>query len=123
MPVHNGPAFWIKISAQQDGSFTVTNARNNFNKTYKAGSYKSFGQSTELYRGLHANQIPVPEEQGEVHQNTSATSALIKMEIDEDLELNRHCLAIHSSRITFPFTSMLSWLRHPIHSPRYVRPC
>jgi beta-lactamase superfamily II metal-dependent hydrolase len=35
-PVHNGPAYWIKVSAQQDGSFTVTNARNGFSKTYKA---------------------------------------------------------------------------------------
>jgi beta-lactamase superfamily II metal-dependent hydrolase len=26
---------WIKISAQQDGAFTVTNTRNNFSKTYK----------------------------------------------------------------------------------------
>ena len=34
-PVHNGAAFWIKVSAQQDGSFTVTNARNGFSKTYK----------------------------------------------------------------------------------------
>ena len=33
-PVHNGPAYWIKVSAQQDGSFTVTNARNQFTKTY-----------------------------------------------------------------------------------------
>jgi beta-lactamase superfamily II metal-dependent hydrolase len=36
-PVHNGTAYWIKLSAQQDGSFTVTNARNGFRKTYKAG--------------------------------------------------------------------------------------
>jgi competence protein ComEC len=36
-PVHNGTAYWIKLSAQQDGSFTVTNARNGFSKTYKAG--------------------------------------------------------------------------------------
>jgi competence protein ComEC len=35
-PAHNGPAYWIKVSAQQDGSFTVTNARNGFTKTYKA---------------------------------------------------------------------------------------
>jgi hypothetical protein len=35
-PVHNGSAYWIKVSAQTDGSFTVTNARNGFNKTYKA---------------------------------------------------------------------------------------
>ena len=34
-PVHNGAAYWIKVSAQQDGSFTVTNARNGFAKTYK----------------------------------------------------------------------------------------
>ena len=34
-PVHNGPAHWIKVSAQQDGSFTVTNARNGFSKTYQ----------------------------------------------------------------------------------------
>jgi len=36
-PVHNGKAYWIKLSAQQDGSFTVTNARNGFSKTYRAG--------------------------------------------------------------------------------------
>jgi competence protein ComEC len=35
-PVHNGPAFWIKVSARADGSFTVTNARNGFSKTYAA---------------------------------------------------------------------------------------
>jgi len=35
-PVHNGKAYWIKLSAQQDGTFTVTNARNSFSKTYKA---------------------------------------------------------------------------------------
>jgi beta-lactamase superfamily II metal-dependent hydrolase len=35
-PAHNGPAFWIKVSAQQDGTFTVTNARNGFTKTYAA---------------------------------------------------------------------------------------
>jgi beta-lactamase superfamily II metal-dependent hydrolase len=33
-PVHNGKAYWIKVSAQQNGTFTVTNARNNFSKTY-----------------------------------------------------------------------------------------
>jgi beta-lactamase superfamily II metal-dependent hydrolase len=36
-PAHNGQAYWIKLSAQQDGTFTVTNARNGFSKTYKAG--------------------------------------------------------------------------------------
>jgi competence protein ComEC len=36
-PAHNGPAYWIKVSAQQDGSFTVTNARSGFAKTYAAG--------------------------------------------------------------------------------------
>lgn len=35
-PAHNGPAYWIKIAARQDGSFTVTNARNGFTKTYAA---------------------------------------------------------------------------------------
>ena len=34
-PVHNGPAFWIKVSAKRDGSFTVTNTRNGFAKTYQ----------------------------------------------------------------------------------------
>lgn len=34
-PAHNGAAYWIKISAEQDGTFTVTNARNGFSKTYK----------------------------------------------------------------------------------------
>ena len=35
-PVHNGPAFWIKVSARRDGTFTVTNQRNGFAKTYRA---------------------------------------------------------------------------------------
>jgi competence protein ComEC len=35
-PVHNGTAYWIKVSAQADGSFTVTNGRNGFSKTYAA---------------------------------------------------------------------------------------
>jgi len=35
-PAHNGTAYWVKVSAQTDGSFTVTNARNGFSKTYKA---------------------------------------------------------------------------------------
>ena len=33
-PAHNGKAYWIKLSAEQDGSYTVTNARNGFSKTY-----------------------------------------------------------------------------------------
>jgi len=37
-PAHNGPAHWIKVSAQSDGTFTVTNSRNGFSKTYRAGS-------------------------------------------------------------------------------------
>jgi competence protein ComEC len=36
-PAHNGTAYWIKVSARQDGSFTVTNARNGFSKTYGPG--------------------------------------------------------------------------------------
>ena len=35
-PVHNGKAYWLKVSAGTDGSFTVTNTRNGFSKTYKA---------------------------------------------------------------------------------------
>ena len=35
-PAHNGPAYWIKVSAQKDGTFTVTNTRNGFSKTYRA---------------------------------------------------------------------------------------
>ena len=34
-PPHNGKAYWIKLSAQQDGTFTVVNSRNGFSKTYK----------------------------------------------------------------------------------------
>jgi hypothetical protein len=36
-PAHNGQAYWIKVSAKTDGSFTVTNARNQFSKTYAVG--------------------------------------------------------------------------------------
>jgi hypothetical protein len=34
-PQHNGTAHWFKVSAQPDGTFTVTNSRNGFSKTYK----------------------------------------------------------------------------------------
>jgi competence protein ComEC len=37
-PVHNGTAYWIKASAQADGTFTVTNSRNGFSKTYRPRS-------------------------------------------------------------------------------------
>jgi hypothetical protein len=33
-PAHNGPAHWIRVSARQDGSFTITNTRNQFTKVY-----------------------------------------------------------------------------------------
>ena len=33
-PAHDGVAYWVKVSAQQDGTYTVTNARNGFSKTY-----------------------------------------------------------------------------------------
>jgi beta-lactamase superfamily II metal-dependent hydrolase len=36
-PAHNGPAYWIKVLAQQDGTFTVINARNGFSKAYASG--------------------------------------------------------------------------------------
>jgi len=34
-PQHNGTAYYFKVSAQPDGTFTVTNTRNGFSKTYK----------------------------------------------------------------------------------------
>jgi competence protein ComEC len=34
-PEHNGKAYYIKISAQRDGTFSVTNNRNGFAKTYR----------------------------------------------------------------------------------------
>ena len=34
-PIHSGRAYWIKVSAQEDGTFTVTNARNGFSKVYR----------------------------------------------------------------------------------------
>ena len=37
-PQHNGTAYWIKVSAHPNGSFTVTNARNGFSKTYGVGA-------------------------------------------------------------------------------------
>jgi hypothetical protein len=37
-PAHNGRAAWIKVSARQDGSFTVTNTRNGFAKTYSVAA-------------------------------------------------------------------------------------
>jgi beta-lactamase superfamily II metal-dependent hydrolase len=36
-PAHNGKSNYFKITAQQDGTFTVTNTRNNFSKTYRPG--------------------------------------------------------------------------------------
>jgi competence protein ComEC len=33
-PAHEGTAYWIKVSARADGSFTVTNQRNGFSKEY-----------------------------------------------------------------------------------------
>jgi hypothetical protein len=33
-PTHNGTAYYVKISARQDGTFSVTNTRNGFSKTY-----------------------------------------------------------------------------------------
>jgi beta-lactamase superfamily II metal-dependent hydrolase len=34
-PVHNGRAYWVKVSAREDGTFTVTNSRNGFSKEYR----------------------------------------------------------------------------------------
>jgi hypothetical protein len=33
-PAHNGAAYWVKVVAKDDGSFTVTNVRNGFSKVY-----------------------------------------------------------------------------------------
>jgi len=33
---HTGPAFWLKVTAEPDGSFTILNSRNDFSKTYAA---------------------------------------------------------------------------------------
>ncbi len=33
--VAHTPAYWIKLTAQPDGTFTITNSRNGFSKTYK----------------------------------------------------------------------------------------
>ena len=40
-PQHNGTAYYFKVSAMQDGTFTVTNTRNGFSKTYKSESARS----------------------------------------------------------------------------------
>jgi beta-lactamase superfamily II metal-dependent hydrolase len=34
-PAHDGRAYWLKVSARADATFTVTNARNGFGKTYR----------------------------------------------------------------------------------------
>lgn len=33
-PAHHGPAHWIRVDGRADGTFTVTNTRNGFSKTY-----------------------------------------------------------------------------------------
>jgi competence protein ComEC len=33
---NHSPAYWIKVTAHADGSFTVLNSRNNFSKTYQS---------------------------------------------------------------------------------------
>jgi len=48
IPLHNGPAFYLKITAQQDGTFTVNNMRNGFSKTYQA---ESGGRAADLSTG------------------------------------------------------------------------
>jgi len=34
-PAHNGRAYWVKVSAREDGTFTVTNTRNGFTREYR----------------------------------------------------------------------------------------
>jgi len=31
----DGRAYWIKVSARDDGTFTITNTRNGFSKEYR----------------------------------------------------------------------------------------
>ncbi len=40
-PAHS-PAFWLKLTARSDGTFSVTNSRNGFTKTYQ--ELRTFGQ-------------------------------------------------------------------------------
>ena len=49
---HNGPAYWIKVSAQQDGSLTVTNTRNGFSKTYAPRADAGAPAHHSRYRSL-----------------------------------------------------------------------
>jgi len=32
----HAPAYWLKVAAQRDGAFTISNPRNGFSKTYRA---------------------------------------------------------------------------------------
>ena len=43
-PLHDGAAYWIRVSAQADGSFTVTNSRNGFSKSYAVEAGTAPGQ-------------------------------------------------------------------------------
>jgi sugar lactone lactonase YvrE len=61
-PAHNGPAFWFKVSAQADGSFTVTNARNQFSKTYSAaqGTRTAATKDAKWQSTTPINALPNP---------------------------------------------------------------
>jgi beta-lactamase superfamily II metal-dependent hydrolase len=39
-PTGHTPAWWIKVTAHADGTFTVLNPRNNFSKTYHGGRWQ-----------------------------------------------------------------------------------
>ena len=41
-PEERCEAKWIKLSAQPDGTFTITNSRNNYSRTYKGYSGPRF---------------------------------------------------------------------------------
>jgi len=45
-PVHDGAAYWIKVSAGRDGTFTIRNERNGFTKTYRPPSPDNSRMST-----------------------------------------------------------------------------
>jgi hypothetical protein len=57
-PVHNGPAFWIAVSAREDGTFRVTNARNGFSKTYAKYLHQIAGCPSQKKKSVVAARDP-----------------------------------------------------------------
>ncbi|OFW02071.1 MAG: hypothetical protein A3I61_00490 [Acidobacteria bacterium RIFCSPLOWO2_02_FULL_68_18] len=42
-PAHNGPAYWFKLTADRDGTYTIANGRNGFSKTYRPQDLRNTG--------------------------------------------------------------------------------